>query len=115
MEGWMYGSIDSWTDIRQISFIFSICIVHIPPKYQILTEHINMYGGGCTISNVIGCGTPVSTSLSSVSVCDDKRLSIWICYIAGSANLCPGDCRLRSTISNAAKLDVISFSKVISR
>ena len=82
---------------------------------HILTEYVNMYGGGCTISNAIGCGTPVSTSLSSVSVRDDKRLSVWIYYVVGFANLCPSDSRLRSAISNAAKLDVISFGKVISR
>jgi len=82
---------------------------------QILTEHVNMHSGGCTITDAIGCGTPVSTSLSSVSVCDDKLLSIWIYCTAGFANLCPGYFRLRSAISNAAKLDVISLSKVISR
>ena len=80
---------------------------------KILTENVNMYGGGYTISDAIGCGTPVSTSLSSVSFRDDKRLCIWIYCTAGFANLCPDYCRLRPSISNAAKLDVISFSKVI--
>ena len=77
---------------------------------QILTEHVNMHSGGCTFSDAIGCGTPVSACLSSVSARDDKRLSIWIYCIAGFANLCPGYFRLRSAISNAAKLDVISLS-----
>ena len=82
---------------------------------QILTEHVNMHSGGCTITDAIGCGTPVSTSLSSVSVRDDKRLSIWIYCPARFTNLCPGYFRLRSTISNAAKLDFISLREVISR
>lgn len=101
------GKLDSFSVFMSFKFLQNI--------NQILTEYINMYGGGCTISDAIGCGTPVSTSLSSVSVRNNKRLSVWIYYIAGFANLCPGDFRLRSAISNAAKLDVISFSKVISR